>query len=46
MTYRGRHYSLTYYQEFMKQEFGLGSDDRFTMLSGIAHVSIPSLGLL
>ncbi|KAJ1652052.1 large subunit of alpha-aminoadipate reductase [Dispira simplex] len=34
---RGRHYSLTHFYPWMSGEFGLSSDDRFTMLSGIAH---------
>ncbi|KAJ1843651.1 large subunit of alpha-aminoadipate reductase, partial [Coemansia sp. RSA 2703] len=34
---RGRHYSLTHFYPWMSGEFGLGSGDRFTMLSGIAH---------
>ncbi|KAF9584076.1 large subunit of alpha-aminoadipate reductase [Lunasporangiospora selenospora] len=34
---RGRHFSLTHYYTWMQQEFGLGDQDRFTMLSGIAH---------
>ena len=33
----GRHFSLAYYFPWMCERFGLGSDDRFTMLSGIAH---------
>ena len=33
----GRHFSLTYYFPWMSKRFGLGPDDRFTMLSGIAH---------
>lgn len=33
----GRHYSLAYYFPWMASKFGLSSDDRFTMLSGIAH---------
>ncbi|KAJ2607895.1 large subunit of alpha-aminoadipate reductase [Coemansia sp. RSA 1804] len=33
----GRHYSLTHFYPWMGGEFGLGADDRFTMLSGIAH---------
>ncbi len=36
---RGRHFSLTYYQKFMAEEFGMGEEDQFTMLSGIAHVN-------
>ncbi|KAJ2782353.1 large subunit of alpha-aminoadipate reductase [Coemansia interrupta] len=34
---RGRHYSLTHFYPWMAAEFGLGSAERFTMLSGIAH---------
>ncbi|OMJ17629.1 L-aminoadipate-semialdehyde dehydrogenase [Smittium culicis] len=34
---QGRHYSLTHFYPWMQQEFGIGSEDRFTMLSGIAH---------
>ena len=34
---RGRHFSLTYYVPFMAERFNLSEDDRFTMLSGIAH---------
>ena len=33
----GRHFSLTYYFPWMAERFRLGLDDRFTMLSGIAH---------
>lgn len=33
----GRHYSLTYYFPWMAETFKLGENDRFTMLSGIAH---------
>lgn len=33
----GRHFSLAYYFPWMSQRFGLSSEDRFTMLSGIAH---------
>lgn len=33
----GRHFSLTYYFPWMAERFGLSEDDRFTMLSGIAH---------
>jgi len=33
----GRHFSLTYYFPWMSQRFGLSENDRFTMLSGIAH---------
>eukprot|EP00043_Microstomoeca_roanoka_P019450 m.219113 g.219113 ORF g.219113 m.219113 type:complete len:1307 (+) comp16996_c4_seq1:173-4093(+) len=34
---RGRHISLTHFYPWMSQEFGLSADDRFSMLSGIAH---------
>ena len=34
---KGRHFSLAYYFPWMKQRFGLSSNDRFSMLSGIAH---------
>lgn len=33
----GRHYSLAYYFPWMAKQFGLSGDDKFTMLSGIAH---------
>ncbi|ODV80826.1 large subunit of L-aminoadipate-semialdehyde dehydrogenase [Suhomyces tanzawaensis NRRL Y-17324] len=33
----GRHYSLAYYFPWMAKKFGLSSEDKFTMLSGIAH---------
>lgn len=33
----GRHFSLTYYFPWMAKRFGLSDQDRFTMLSGIAH---------
>ncbi|KAI9833381.1 MAG: large subunit of alpha-aminoadipate reductase [Phylliscum demangeonii] len=33
----GRHFSLTYYVPWMRETFHLSEDDRFTMLSGIAH---------
>ena len=33
----GRHFSLTYYQPWMANKFGLSERDRFTMLSGISH---------
>lgn len=33
----GRHFSLAYYFPWMSKRFGLSSNDRFTMLSGIAH---------
>lgn len=34
---RGRHYSLAYYFPWMAKRFGLSDQDRFSMLSGIAH---------
>ncbi|KAL1301752.1 hypothetical protein AAFC00_005953 [Neodothiora populina] len=34
---QGRHFSLAYYFPWMKERFGLSENDRFTMLSGIAH---------
>ncbi|KAJ2158263.1 large subunit of alpha-aminoadipate reductase [Coemansia sp. RSA 552] len=34
---RGRHFSLTHFYPWMGSRFGLGAEDRFTMLSGIAH---------
>eukprot|EP00054_Salpingoeca_dolichothecata_P011596 m.64349 g.64349 ORF g.64349 m.64349 type:complete len:1290 (+) comp19542_c0_seq1:69-3938(+) len=34
---RGRHVSLSHFYPWMSQEFGIGPDDRFSMLSGIAH---------
>jgi L-2-aminoadipate reductase len=34
---RGRHFSLAYYFPWMSKEFNLTENDRFTMLSGIAH---------
>lgn len=34
---RGRHFSLAYYFPWMSERFQLSRDDRFTMLSGIAH---------
>lgn len=33
----GRHFSLTYYFPWMSERFNLTGNDRFTMLSGIAH---------
>jgi L-2-aminoadipate reductase len=33
----GRHFSLAYYFDWMAETFKLSADDRFTMLSGIAH---------
>jgi L-aminoadipate-semialdehyde dehydrogenase len=34
---RGRHFSLTHFYPWMKEEFGLSEKEKFTMLSGIAH---------
>lgn len=34
---RGRHFSLAYYFPWMSETFNLSANDRFTMLSGIAH---------
>eukprot|EP01135_Chromosphaera_perkinsii_P008712 Nk52_evm45s1444 gene=Nk52_evmTU45s1444 len=34
---RGRHISLTHFYPWMASEFNLTHEDRFTMLSGIAH---------
>lgn len=34
---KGRHFSLTYYFPWMAQRFGLSENDKFSMLSGIAH---------
>lgn len=34
---RGRHFSLAYYFDWMARTFKLSENDRFTMLSGIAH---------
>ncbi|KAJ3995925.1 aminoadipate-semialdehyde dehydrogenase [Lentinula boryana] len=34
---RGRHYSLTHFFPWMATRFGLSTESRFTMLSGIAH---------
>ena len=34
---QGRHYSLTHFFPWMGERFELGENDRFTMLSGIAH---------
>jgi L-2-aminoadipate reductase len=34
---RGRHFSLAYYFDWMAEKFNLSANDRFTMLSGIAH---------
>jgi len=33
----GRHFSLAYYFSWMAQRFNLSENDKFTMLSGIAH---------
>lgn len=33
----GRHHSLTHFFPWMGERFGIGAQDRFTMLSGIAH---------
>ena len=33
----GRHFSLAYYFPWMSERFGLSHQDKFTMLSGIAH---------
>jgi L-aminoadipate-semialdehyde dehydrogenase len=34
---QGRFFSLTYYFPWMAERFGLSDEDRFSMLSGIAH---------
>ena len=34
---QGRHFSLTHYFPWMASHFKIGDQDRFTMLSGIAH---------
>ncbi|KAI8088262.1 L-aminoadipate-semialdehyde dehydrogenase [Thamnidium elegans] len=34
---RGRHFSLTHFYPWMAQTFGISENDKFTMLSGIAH---------
>jgi L-aminoadipate-semialdehyde dehydrogenase len=34
---RGRHFSLTHFYPWMRQEFNMSEKERFTMLSGIAH---------
>ncbi|GMK57641.1 hypothetical protein CspeluHIS016_0404750 [Cutaneotrichosporon spelunceum] len=34
---KGRHYSLTHFFPWMAKTFGLTSESRYTMLSGIAH---------
>lgn len=33
----GRHFSLAYYFSWMSKQFNLSENDKFTMLSGIAH---------
>lgn len=33
----GGHGSLTFFQDWMATEFGFGPDDRFSLLSGLAH---------
>jgi L-aminoadipate-semialdehyde dehydrogenase len=33
----GRHFSLAYYFPWMSERFGMSNQDKFTMLSGIAH---------
>ncbi|AET38941.1 L-aminoadipate-semialdehyde dehydrogenase Ecym_3457 [Eremothecium cymbalariae DBVPG len=33
----GRHFSLAYYFDWMSEKFNLSENDKFTMLSGIAH---------
>ncbi len=33
----GRHGSLTHFLPWMSDEFGVGEDDRFSMLSGLSH---------
>lgn len=33
----GRHFSLAYYFKWMSKQFNLSENDKFTMLSGIAH---------
>ena len=46
---QGRHFSLTYYFPWMADKFGISEDDRFSMLSGIAHDPIqvsPQLSCL
>lgn len=42
----GRHFSLTYYFPWMAERFGLSENDKFTMLSGIAHDPIQVGSLL
>lgn len=34
---KGRHFSLAYYFPWMSERFNLSQNDKFTMLSGIAH---------
>lgn len=34
---RGRHFSLTHFYPWMAETFGISENDKFTMLSGIAH---------
>ncbi|CDZ96380.1 alpha-aminoadipate reductase lys1p [Phaffia rhodozyma] len=34
---KGRHYSLTHFFPWMGERFGLSENEKFTMLSGIAH---------
>jgi len=34
---RGRHFSLTHFFPWMSQKFGMSAEEKFTMLSGIAH---------
>ncbi|KAJ3270536.1 large subunit of alpha-aminoadipate reductase [Terramyces sp. JEL0728] len=34
---RGRHFSLTHFYPWMKEEFNMTEEESFTMLSGIAH---------
>jgi L-aminoadipate-semialdehyde dehydrogenase len=34
---KGRHYSLTHFFPWMGKRFGLDSNSKYTMLSGIAH---------
>ncbi|HKY31866.1 MAG TPA: condensation domain-containing protein, partial [Candidatus Polarisedimenticolia bacterium] len=33
----GRHGSLTHFQPYLEERFGLGPNDRFSMLSGLSH---------
>lgn len=37
---QGRHYSLTYYFDWMAERFGLSDQDRFTMLSGMFTITL------